>query len=235
MHARRRAPASRRPKHPMDYPARKLQPFVCSRRILCLDAGLLLFPSDNNNSLPCACFACSDPWTNTGTGARVSDVGTCGYLKCHAEVQAWYASMADTLNPINTKFDHNPVCAKTVFQAFYSAAQHGLIACSLPTAWRNNGWNCNTEPPAAPPGGLSGGAAFGIAFVVIVFVGVVGYGAYRVRRGTAPAWLAKPVASVGSWVSSKGTGSSSRVGSAYVYTSGAADKPLVSSGAYGSI
>lgn len=189
---------------------------------------------------------CTDPWTNIGYGARDTDTGTCGYLKCHKEVLAWYGAEGETLVAPYLQFDHDTTCAQTVFNAFYASAIAGHVGCQLPDVWRRNGWTCNSEPPAAAPGGMSGGAAFGVAVAVLLPLGLCGWAGYKLKKGTAPSWLSNTAASVtgvfkrgGSYssVAGKGTGSgtSSSMGSAYVYTSsgGGSEKLTGSGGGYG--
>lgn len=197
-----------------------------------------------------ACFAaarapdgteCSDPWTNVGAGTRSTDLGTCGYLKCHKEIIASYAALLDNEQLPNEYFDANMACAKQVFSAFYTAAKNTLVPCSLPDAWRASGWTCNTEAPA-PPSGMSGGAKFGVAVAVLLPLGLLAWAGYLLWAGKAPAWLSNAAGAVSGGFSSLtsrassvsfktgGSGSYAQVGTAYTTTSSSG----YGSGGYGS-
>ena len=172
---------------------------------------------------------CADPWTNLGQGRRATDIGTCGYLKCHSQVLAWYAAEGDTESGDNEQFNHNSACAQTVHQAFYTAAANNLIPCSLPGAWRDLGWSCNTESGS---GGGSGNGA-GIAFGILIPLALVGGVAFMIKTGKGPRWFHNGVDKIASKFKSGGgyknfgtsTSTASAayggVGSAYSYTTSA--------------
>jgi hypothetical protein len=185
-------------------------------------------------------YICRDPWINMGNGQRITDLGSCAYLKCHRELEAWYAAEGD-IDGVYGLWDKNSVCARDVFTAFYAASARGQIPCSLPAAWTAFGWNCNTD--AAPDTGLSGGAKAGIAFGVLIPLGLIGYAGFLLYTGKAPHWLSNAASSAssgfskitrrGPTYSNIGTSTSgSSVASAYIYSSGTGSKtPLT--GSYG--
>lgn len=158
---------------------------------------------------------CSDPWANIGVGRRISEIGTCGWFTCHAEMMAYEASEADLIAPPLSQFDHDPACGQAAMNSYFSAAGSGQIGCYLPSGFAANGWSCSQSAPAT---GLSGGQKFGVAVAVMLPLGLVGYAAFALYTGRAPTWLKSAwdktsSASSSAWQKVRGSGSSAGTGS----------------------
>jgi len=177
---------------------------------------------------------------NLGVGRRISELGTCGWFRCHNEIMAYEAAEGDTLQGPYAQFDHDPACGQAAMQSYYTAAGAGQIGCYLPQALRSAGWACNSEGTANT--GLSGGQKFGVACAVLIPLGLVGWAAFALYTGRAPAWLKSGASKVSSGASSawssasaaasgmRGGGSYAKVGAASSASS--ASRPLASSSAY---